>query len=755
MRVVVTAEVRLHRTPDGRVWTDTGLGLPFWQRYLSAYDEVRVVARVLDAQTAPDQATRVDGPSVEVFAVPYYVGPGQYLRRWTQIRRALARAATADDMVIVRAPSPIGDMLAAARRRQGRPYAVELVGDPAEVFAPGVVEHPLRPALLWWSVRMLRRLCRGASGVAYVTQRTLQTRYPAAPGARTAAYSSIELDSTSFRDRKSTVDRDVPRLVSVGSLEQRYKGVDVLIEAVARLRTDGRPVRLEHLGDGRQRASLERQVHQRGLDRLVSFAGSVPAGAAVRRRLDEADLFVMPSRAEGLPRALIEAMARGLPAIGTTVGGIPELLDRDFLVPPDDVAALADAIRALVDDPARMAAAGRRNRRRAEDFASWRLAPRRELWYAAVREHTTPQTRVAHIIGTLDRGGAETVALDVCRALPASDVHQTFVTLGGREGSLADEFRASGAAVTECPLAPAATFPFRLWRQLRALRPDVVVSHVSLVSGFVLLIALLAGVRRRVARMHSEGDGRGPRPVRRALLRAGIGLFATDVVGVTRAALTFAGRRGLSTRYRVLHNGVNLNRLGMSNRAAARGRLGLPVDATVLVHIGRCSPEKNRPFLLAVHRAAQALDRGPDVRLLVVGPGGTADLVEADPTVVGDHTVSMLGERRDIGTVLAAADVLLLPSVREGLPGVVLEALACGVPVLATDLSTLREVGGVVEGLTLLPLAAGERRWAEVAVELCGLPETQRAVIRQAMRSSPFEFDTTLRGWEQLCRPRR
>ena len=431
-------------------------------------------------------------------------------------------------------------------------------------------EEPLRPFLLPWSVAMLRRLCRRASGVAYVTQRTLQGRYPAGPAARTAAYSSIELDPLSFRNGRSFVDLPPYRLVSVGSLEQRYKGVDVLIDAVGRLRDQGVPVRLVHLGDGRHRAELERQVRRLDLGDSVTFAGAVPAGDPVRRRLDEADLFVMPSRAEGLPRALIEAMARGLPAIASTAGGIPELLEREYLVPPDDPVALATAIRALLTDPARMTAAGRHNRRRAEDFASWRLAPRRERWYAAVRDHTTPR---AHIIGTLDRGGAETVALDVCRALPSAEVHQTFVTLGGREGSLADEFRASGAAVIQCPLAPTPTFAFRLWRQLRALRPDVVVSHVSLVSGFVLLIALLAGVRRRVARMHSEGDGRGPRPVRRTLLRAGIALFATDVVGVTRAALSFAGSRAGGRRYRVLHNGVNVNRLvGRPGPARTAGR---------------------------------------------------------------------------------------------------------------------------------------------------------------------------------------
>ncbi len=762
MRAVVTTEARYLRTPDGGVWTTTAGGASFWERYLTAFDAVRVVARVLDVDETPPAAIRVNAEAVEVWPVPYYVGLVQYVRRFTAVRTAVRAAAQPGDAVILRVPSPLGSLLAQARHRRGLPYAVEVVGDPDAVFAPGVVDHPLRPIIRRRSVAALRELCAHASEVAFVTERTLQARYPVGADTITTTYSCIELDNDSFVDNPRSWSRKAAyRLVSVGSLEQRYKGVDVLIEAVARLGAAGQPVHLTHVGDGRYRTEIEAQVARLGLTDRVTLAGAVPAGRRVRQHLDRADLFVMPSRTEGLPRALIEAMARGLPAIGTTAGGIPELLDPEYLVPPDDPAALADAITAMLTDPDALAKASARNRDRAEHFASWRLGPVRTAWYTTIREAAAARSvprapsRVVHVIGSLDRGGAETVALDLCRAIPTARLRQTFVTLGGREGRLADDFRAAGAQVGECPLAPVSTFPLRLWRYLRALRPDVVVSHVSLASGPILLVAALAGVRRRVARVHSESDGRpasrGVR-LRREILRGVVNVAATDVVAVTEAALRFAAPRGGDARHQVIHNGVNLDRLRAPDRVGARADLGLPADALLMVHIGRCAPEKNRGFLVRVHYAARRLRS--DTHLLVVGPGGIEDLLDADPHLAADRSVTLLGERPDVGAVMAAADVLLLPSHWEGLPGVVLEALACGLPVLATDLAGLREVAQEVVGLHLLDLDLGPYRWAVSAIGLAATSSEERAAIRRGMRDSPFAFERSVREWERLCRPR-
>lgn len=146
------------------------------------------------------------------------------------------------------------------------------------------------------------------------------------------------------------------RLVAVARLE-RHKGMDVLVEAYARLAEQAPPTHLDVYGDGSLRADLERRVTMHRLD--ATFHGHVPG---VRDRLLEADLFVLPSRGENLPITILEAMAIGLPVVATRVGGIAELVQdgvTGLLVEPDHPNGLADALAVLIGDPERRAAMGR------------------------------------------------------------------------------------------------------------------------------------------------------------------------------------------------------------------------------------------------------------------------------------------------------------------------------------------------------------------------------------------------------------
>lgn len=388
MKALITTESRYLRTPDGQVWTLIGPDYSIWRRYLTTFSHVMLAARIMDVPEVPLGATAVTGDRVSVLRLPYYIGLRQGLRSWRTVRRSVGRAALNADAVILRVPSAVATLCAQQMDRLRVPFLVEAIGDPHQVFARGVVSHPLRPVLRRWYTRAMQHQCRSAAAVLYETERALQNRYPASPCAITAGISSVSLPGEAFADRPrpTGATHRPPVLMSIGTLEQPYKGIDVLVRAVYLLATAGIDVRLIHVGIGQFHSQLQRLAERLGVAHQVTFAGWLPSVDALRRQLDAADLFVMPSRTEGLPRALIEAMARGLPAVATAVGGIPELLPDDYLIPPGDAAQLAKKIEEMLRDPSRRAEASIRNLEKAREYAEERLAPRRAGYYQRARQ---------------------------------------------------------------------------------------------------------------------------------------------------------------------------------------------------------------------------------------------------------------------------------------------------------------------------------------------------------------------------------
>jgi glycosyltransferase involved in cell wall biosynthesis len=397
MNVVVVLEHRFLRTPDGRVWTPTTFACNFWQRYLEVFDSVRVVARVQDVPDVPNGCRRADGENVTFASVPHYVGPWQFALRVWSVTWAVQEAVTSQDAVILRVPSTLANLLVPVLRKRGQPFGLEVVGDPWDVFSPGAFKWPwpVRVLARFWFTRALKQQCREAAAVAYVTKFALQRRYPPNPTAFVTDFSSVELLPSDFVPVPRTFgNKKGPfTLITVGSLAQMYKGVDVLIDAVALCIKEGWDIRLLIVGEGRHRPDLEAQSRERKIEDRVRFLGQLPAGEPVRAQLDQADLFILASRQEGLPRAMIEAMARGLPCIGTTVGGIPELLPPEDLVPPNDPYALAAKIKEVLRSPERMARMSMRNLQKAQEYREEVLQARRRAFYQAVKEITVEWKR--------------------------------------------------------------------------------------------------------------------------------------------------------------------------------------------------------------------------------------------------------------------------------------------------------------------------------------------------------------------------
>ena len=151
------------------------------------------------------------------------------------------------------------------------------------------------------------------------------------------------------------------------------KGLAFLIDAVAELRGRGHDFELHLAGDGPDRAFLEDLTRRKGLTDRVTFLG-YRTEAEVRRELEEADIFVLPSFVEGVPVSAMEAMAAGVPVIATNVGGTSELIQdgvSGILVRPSDTGGLCDAVLRLKDDPVLLARIVENGRRKVvEDFDS-------------------------------------------------------------------------------------------------------------------------------------------------------------------------------------------------------------------------------------------------------------------------------------------------------------------------------------------------------------------------------------------------
>lgn len=390
MRITITLEHRFDRTPDGAVWTQAAFAHRFWNRYLEVFDEVRVVARVREVASPPPRHVRADGPGVCFAAIPYFIGPWQYLRQSQAVRQAVLAAVQPHDAVLMRVGSQLANLLFPALRKQRRPFAVEVVGDPWDVFAPGTIRHPMRPFFRQYFTRQLRAQCRHACAAAYVTQHALQARYPVGPSGFATSCSDVELPDSAIRSHRPQAEGPPRRfrLVFVGSLEQLYKAPDVLLEAVAQSVASGLDLELRIIGDGRFRWPLQEQCRALGIHQRVEFLGQLPAGESIRQELDQSDLFLLPSRTEGLPRALIEAMARSLPCIASTAGGMPELLPAEDLVPPGNAPSLAAKIQEVLTDPGRRQQMAERNVARARDFHEHRLQARQREFYDTLRTTT-------------------------------------------------------------------------------------------------------------------------------------------------------------------------------------------------------------------------------------------------------------------------------------------------------------------------------------------------------------------------------
>jgi glycosyltransferase involved in cell wall biosynthesis len=396
MKLLFFTEARFQQTKEGKFYyRDLSFSYQLFKRYLNVFECVMIVARSTAAKfDAINQKTQVDKDRVTVLPLPYYVGPYQYFFKRKGLLKTLRKYIDSNPnaATICRVPGTIGTAAAKYMFKKNRPYGVEVVGDPYDVFTKGSFNHPLRVIFQKVGVRYLKDTVKSATASIYVTNKSLQMRYPAGENRYNTHASDVIMPPEAFvKDGKKMKNKPPYSIVTIGTLSSLYKSPDIAIETMAILKKSRLKVKLKWIGTGKYMCTMKDYAKKTNVEDYIDFVGNISTAAEVRNFLDSADLFVLPSRQEGLPRALAEAMARGLPCIGTEIGGIPEMLDKVALVKTNNPKMLANKIAFFLTTPKMATEQARRNLKEAHNYASEILDVRRKEFYQYVKN-------VSHII---------------------------------------------------------------------------------------------------------------------------------------------------------------------------------------------------------------------------------------------------------------------------------------------------------------------------------------------------------------------
>lgn len=514
--------------------------------------------------------------------------------------------------------------------------------------------------------------------------------------------------------RTATDGTERPKVIGCNAVLSPWKGHDVLLEAVARLGRDD--VVVELLGptfprDEEYAASLRVRAAQPPLRGRVRFLGRADDPLEVMRGWTVAvSASVDP---EAAPLNVIEAMSIGVPVVGTDHGGVPEVLgDAGLLVPPRDPDAMADAIRRLLDDPGRRsccAAAG--PVAVAEGLTLDRQ--RRELVSTLRGLATRPAGTGLIVFATPDfeptPGGTTSQITSQARALRARG-HDVAVLTQRLERSWPRHEVRAGLPVYRLGPSSRGRIAMKLlllriaWWLLRRRRRIAAV-HVIMYPDFATAARCVGLGGRTVMVWAGLGDATdtlGPTSSRlRRLLRSARRRALTGVshVALTPALADELAAQGLGHEVAIIPTTVDTVRFRpptAAERAALREELGIETEEVALVYTGHLRRLKRVDRI--IDSLALLVAKGHPVRLFVVG-GGRADLEDCTDELRAqvrrlhlDGCVTFTGVVDDVERYLQACDVFVLTSDREGLPNSLLEAMAVGLPSVATASAAGAEV---------------------------------------------------------------
>ena len=370
--------------------------------------------------------------------------------------------------------------------------------------------------------------------------------------------------------------------------------------------------------------------------------------------------------------------------------------------------------------------------------------------------------RVLHVIGIMNRGGAETMIMNLYRHIDRSKVQFDFVENSNEPAVFDEEILSLGGRIFRCPHYSGKNHStyVKWWNDFFKAHPreyPIVHGHLGSTAAIYLLIAKKYGAYA-IAHSHSSGTDHSLHSYLYRMMSYNTRNVADYFFACSEAAGTDRfGRKVISgDHYAVLNNAIDVNQFSYNSRVreVVRDELGIGQNQLVVSHIGRYTKEKNHEFILKIFSELRKLGIG--ARLLMIGDGTLrTHIMQMAEQASLSSDVIFTGVRSDVERLMQAMDVFVLPSLYEGLPVTMVEAQAAGLPCIISDKVPPECI--LTEGLVdVMPLSASPGAWAEKILAKRAIPRTDR---RAEIAAHGFDITTEavklqefyLKAYEQNC----
>ncbi len=342
MKLLFAHDHIFYKSKSNLVYSAAAYPVYAWERYLKFFNTIEVMGRFggikEDAESTLVLSSR---ENVNFTFVQSIASPLKLLMNKKIVYKEILSKISQVDAVVVRLPSENGLLAIECAKTLNKPYAIEVVGCAWDaLWNYGSLLSKLYAPIAF--IRMKKTLSQ-SNKTLYVTENFLQKRYPSSKDSLTVNASNVEIEVSDVLVQRNFNKNEKIVFGLIGNFKTRYKGLHLAIEAFGTIKKQIKEIEFRVLGKGEPK-EYEELIKKNHLNSEIVFNGSLPNGGAVLNWLDAIDIYIQPSLQEGLPRATIEAMSRGCVCIGSDVGGIPELLDSDFIHKAGDVQSLIDTL---------------------------------------------------------------------------------------------------------------------------------------------------------------------------------------------------------------------------------------------------------------------------------------------------------------------------------------------------------------------------------------------------------------------------